>query len=99
MKKKIVLGLVLTLMLTAVVGCGGAPQVSEKPENNNIVTKEEQPKEPVDLVLKDSSYTIDNGYVHYVLAIENPNTGYMPEFVNVKVTGKRADGSISFSDD
>lgn len=97
--KKIIMGLVLAFMLTAVVGCGGAPQSSEKPENNNTVTKEEQPKEPVDLVLKDSNYTIDNGYVHYVMAIENPNTGYMPEFVHVKVTGKRTDGTISFSDD
>ena len=102
MKKRIVLGIVVSLLMVLVAGCGGASQPSEPAEskdNNNTVTKEEQSKEPVDLVLKDSHYKIEDGYVFYTIAVENPNTGFMPMFANIKITGRKADGSIAFSDD
>lgn len=99
MKSKVLLGLIITLVFTFAVGCGGTPQSSEKQANNNTVTKEAQANEPMDLILKDSHYSIENGYVHYTIAIENPNAKYMPEFVKVKVTGKKTDGSIGFSDE
>jgi hypothetical protein len=52
-----------------------------------------------ELVLADSNYVLSNGYVQYVLAINNPNTDYAPDSVNVSVVGRAADGTISFSDD
>lgn len=56
--------------------------------------------EPQELVVADSNYVIDDGgYVYYALEIENPNTDFAAEFATVTVTGKHADGSISFSDE
>ena len=52
-----------------------------------------------DLVLADSCYNISNGYVHYTIAVNNPNTEYAPRFINVNVSGRTADGKISFTDD
>lgn len=51
-----------------------------------------------DLVLSDSCYTVNNGYVHYTIAVNNPNKEYAPQSVNVSVVGRTSDGKISFSD-
>ena len=52
-----------------------------------------------DLVLKDSSYVIQDGYVQYAMAIDNPNEEFAPHSVSVTVSGKAEDGTVSFSDD
>jgi len=52
-----------------------------------------------DLEIVDSNYTVSDGYVSYVIAINNPNEEYAPQSVNIKVVGRAEDGSISFSDD
>lgn len=52
-----------------------------------------------DLVLADSCYNISNGYVHYTIVVNNPNTEYAPRFINVNASGRTADGKISFTDD
>jgi hypothetical protein len=52
-----------------------------------------------DLVLADSCYTISDGYVSFVIAVNNPNKDYAPQSVNVSVVGRSDDGKITFSDD
>ena len=52
-----------------------------------------------DLVLEDYGYVLSHGYVEYALAITNPNEGAAPEFAHVNIVGRKADGSIRFSDD
>ncbi len=49
--------------------------------------------------MSDSCYAIENGYVKYTLAVNNPNKEYAPQSVNVSVVGRTSDGKISFSDD
>ena len=99
MRKKSILALLLVLVFVLAAGCGNTSEETSEVENNNTAEKQTTTNEPVDLVLKDSFYNIQDGYVHYIVSIENPNEGYMPEFVNIKVTGKKADGSIDFSTD
>ena len=52
-----------------------------------------------DLVLKDSNYVIQDGYVQYVMAMDNPNGEFAPRSVYVTVSDKAEDGTVSFSDD
>lgn len=51
------------------------------------------------LTVVDSNYSLSNGYVKYVLEVQNTNTGYKALFAHVNVVGKATDGSIRFSDD
>lgn len=106
MKRKYIIGIILASLLVMMVGCGGTSQNQNEISNEvkteaatNEVKTEAVTNDPVDLELVDSHYTIDNGYVHYTVAIKNPNDGYMPDFAHIKVTGKKSDGSIDFSDD
>ena len=55
---------------------------------------------PTDLVLEDSSYTIlPSGYVLFTICIKNENKNIKADYANIKITGKKKDGSIDFSDD
>lgn len=100
MRRKVLLGIVICLMLVLAVGCGGSESGdTSESTNNNEVQNESSDEGAKDLVIVDSNYVIQNGYVMYTVAIENPNDDYMPEFAVIKVTGKKADGTIDFSDD
>ena len=57
---------------------------------------ESDPK-PLDIV--DSAYVIQDGYVHYVVAINNPNSNHAAAFATISTTGRAADGTISFSEE
>ena len=61
--------------------------------------KPAQAGEAKPLELVDSAYVVSNGYVHYVLAVANPNEGLAPRSAKVSIVGRAADGSISFSND
>lgn len=71
-------------------------------QNNNSVSNETPQNEaadPEDLILVDSNYVLANGYVEYALEIQNPNESFAADFATITVTGKHADGSISFNDE
>lgn len=94
----IALGCLMSLMM---FGCssGNANSNGTSATNNNS-TQAEQSNTPDELIVSDSNYTIsESGYVHYAVEIQNPNENYAAEFATITVTGKHADGTISFSDE
>ncbi len=100
--KKFLVVLFSIMICVSLVACGTSPATDNdgnKVENNNSALRDEKANSPIDLKLVDSHYVIDNGYVQYTVAIENPNTYYMPRFTHIKVTGKNTEGGINFSDD
>jgi len=108
MKKQILCCMVIAAMsITALIGCGsGDSSSTNKTEETTVgtetveeTTKEEVKSGPVDLEIADSVYSIDNGYIHYAVCIENPNPDYRPSFAHIQVTGKTADDTIRFHDD
>lgn len=99
MKKIITCVFLSVILCLTLVACGTNTSTNNEAKNNNSVSKNEKTNDPIDLKLVDSHYVITNGYVHYTLAVENPNENYMPEFAHIKITGKKTDGSISFNDD
>jgi len=52
-----------------------------------------------DLVLKDSGYTVNDGYVQYAVEIYNPNTTLAADFATITVAVRGADGTVKASDD
>ena len=100
--KRLAVVLFAALFAFAAIGCSGGSQAQSASASGSSAQNSAQAAsaaQPKDLVLKDTGYVIDNGYVMYTVAIENPNDDYMADFANITITGKTADGKISFSDE
>lgn len=99
MKKQLIAVIVACVLAFGMFGCSKAASNNSESRDNNNATQNAQSSTPQDLVVADSGYVISNGYVHYALEVQNPNTNFAASFANVTVTGKHADGSIGFSDE
>lgn len=51
------------------------------------------------LTISESGYKYDDGYIHYAVAITNPNTEYVVENPVLSIVGKDKNGKIVFSDE
>ena len=49
-------------------------------------------------IVESGYYLTDAGYVHYAVCWENPNDGYAIEYPELTITGRDADGAITFAD-
>jgi hypothetical protein len=101
MKKWIALVVSFVLAMAMLTGCGSSNNTSgesgsaDKPAGGVADTSK-----PVDLEIIESGFTVgESGYVHYGIAVNNPNTGFLVDSYVVTVTGKDADGKIVFTDE
>lgn len=108
MKKMLALAIGVIVLL-GVIGCSSENSGDRKePESRPTEPTSTQPAaeetktsiEPLDLQVIESGYAVDeNGYVHYGIGIENPNTDYEVNSFMVTITGRDESGKIVFSDE
>ena len=76
-------------------GDGGASTTSENSVGNSGNISEKELENALRVV--DSGWFYDDGYLKYVVAIENVSADLTIEYPAVKVTGRAHDGSIAFA--
>ncbi len=101
MKKRILSALLGFMLITiSISGCSGSTSNTEPLKEYNDASGSLLTETPTDLVLEDSNYTIlSSGYVLFTLCIKNENKDIKADYAQIKITGKKKDGSIDFSDD
>ena len=86
--------LVLALSLVGLVGCASSP--TSNPSNPTSATTNSNTRSP--LTVSESAYHANKyGSIEYVAIIENPNSEWVADSVQVKVTAKDSKGTILFT--
>lgn len=91
LKKLVGVGAVIALSL-CLFGCSGGAESSGGTE------KQDAPSSVDEVVLVDSGWSAENGYIMYGFVLEN-KSDKIAQFPTVQVTGKDADGKVISSDD
>lgn len=76
-------------------GCGGG---SESSSGEQAPAKQDAPATVDEVVLVDSGWSAENGYIMYGIVLEN-KSDKIAEFPTVQITGRDADGKVISSDD
>lgn len=90
----------MLLFLLPLAGCSSQSEPAQE-DAEEPAEQAEAPaaQETEQLVIKESGYTVNNGYVHYAVAIENQSTTSEPDFAHILITGTDDEGDVVFSDD
>ena len=73
--------------------------VEDDDEEDSSESTSSSSSELLDPEILESGYYIDeDGYVYYAVCWQNPNEGYAIEFPELTITGRDADGSITFAE-
>lgn len=73
--------------------------ITNQVTSTTTTSVEKQNDEPQEIILADSNYIISDGYVDYIVELQNPNDDYAADFATITVTSRRTDGTIGFSDE
>lgn len=95
-------GLIAGAALLGLVGCSQKPEQagSVGAQSTGTAADVANAGEPKPLEIVESGYSVgESGYVHYGIALKNPNEGYEAQYPAFTITGKAGDGSIVFSDE
>lgn len=94
LKKMAAVSAAAALALT-MAGCSGG---SEPGSSDQTSAKEEAPKAVEEVVLVDSGWSAENGYIMYGVVLEN-KSAKVAEFPTVQITGKDTEGNVVSSED
>ena len=100
MKKKIMIGMMVGLVSTSIMACGGSGKSTETQKTTQAVeTTQETVAETQDIVLVDSGYSVTTNssgdkYLYYGAVVNNPNKDLAAQFPKITITAKAEDGSI-----
>lgn len=95
MIKKIAAVAAAGALALALAGCSGG---SESGSGDQTQAEEKAPKAVEEVVLVDSGWSAENGYIMYGVVLEN-KSDKIAEFPTVQITGKDAEGNVISSED